>query len=163
MERIGITLLVAIVGGLLGIKLKVPAGALVFSMLAVALYNIYTSNAYIPYNFRVMAQIVVGGMIGLRFTKGTIVEIKEMLLPTILVITVMTLFGFFLAFVLHKATGMDIITALFSTAPGGLTDMSLISDTYGADSPKVAVMHTLRIVLVVTFVPIIIKFLTKFI
>ncbi|MDY0236955.1 MAG: AbrB family transcriptional regulator [Gudongella sp.] len=162
MGKIIMTLFVAAVGGLVGIKLKIPAGALVFSMLAVAIYNIYTANAFIPYNFRVMAQIVVGGMIGLRFTKETMVEIKEILIPSIVIILVLTVFSLFLAFVLHKTTGMDIVTALFSTAPGGLTDMSLISDSYGADSPKVAVIHTLRIVLVVTFVPIIIKFITRF-
>lgn len=161
MNKVIITLLVATIGGLVGEKLKIPAGAMICSMAAVAIYNVYSSQGYIPNNFKLGAQIVVGGMIGLRFTKETLSELKTMLLPAILILISLTAFCVLLGYFLHKFTGIDLTTALFSTSPGGLTDMALMADSYGADSPKVVVMHTMRLVTVVTIIPIIIKYLIK--
>lgn len=156
-----ITLLIAIVGGLIGIKLRIPAGALVCSMISVGIYNIFVSKGYIPGNFKIAAQIVLGGMIGLKFTNEAIKELKAMLVPAILILIALTGFCIFLGYLLHRITGIDLATALFSTAPGGIADMTLLSESYGADSPKVIVMHTMRLVIVVTIMPIVIKLLIK--
>lgn len=161
MNKIIVTLLVATAGGLIGVKLKIPAGAMICSMFSVAIYNIFFAEGYIPSNFKIAAQIVVGGMIGLRFTKDTIMELKTILAPATVTLIGLTAFCVLLGYLLHKFTGMDLTTALFSTSPGGLTDMSLLADSYGADSPKVVVMHTMRLVTVVTIVPLIIKYLIK--
>ena len=59
------TLLIAAAGGLIGIRLKIPAGALIGAMLAVAAFKIGTGKGELPITFRLGAQIVVGGMIGL--------------------------------------------------------------------------------------------------
>ena len=42
------TLLVAVAGGLLAQKIKVPAGAMIGAMVAVAALNIVTGQAYLP-------------------------------------------------------------------------------------------------------------------
>lgn len=66
------------------------------------------------------------------------------------------------AAIVAKTTGMDIVTALFSCAPGGLTDMSLIAEEMGAHSLKVAGIHTIRLVAIVALYPIIIQGLLAF-
>ena len=48
---------------------------------------------------------------------------------------------------------MDIITALFASAPGGVTDMALIAEDMGADSTKIAGMHSLRLITVIILFP----------
>ena len=42
------TLLVAALGGLIGIKLKIPAGAIFGAMVFTAVYNMLTASAYVP-------------------------------------------------------------------------------------------------------------------
>lgn len=157
MYKILITLMVAIVGGVIGVKLKIPAGALVGAMVAVAVYNISTGQGNIPKNFRTVAQIVVGGIIGLNFTTEAFFELKKIIVPTIILVIALISFSILLGFLIHKLTGIDLITMLFSCAPGGLADMTLISEAYGADTTKVVAMHLARLITVIAILPAIIK------
>lgn len=156
-----LTLTVAAIGGIIGIKLKIPAGALVGAMLAVAAVNIGTGRGELPQSFRILAQIVVGGMIGLNFSMDTIQGLKNLLLPASIVVVGLTVFSIILGFTLSKLTGMDLTTALFSVSPGGLTDMTLISGAYGADTPTVALLHLMRLLTVITVLPAVIGALMR--
>ncbi|MEW9093782.1 MAG: AbrB family transcriptional regulator [Clostridiaceae bacterium] len=161
MEKIIYTLVIALIGGYIGIKAKIPAGALVGAMVSVAIYNIYTGKGEIPYNFKLLSQIVVGGMIGLNFTMDSVKQLKNLIFPAIILVVGLTLFSLILGFIIHKITGLDLITSLFSSAPGGITDMTLISEAYGADISKVALLHLMRLVTVITVMPIAIKIFSK--
>ncbi|WP_051542066.1 AbrB family transcriptional regulator [Clostridium lundense] len=163
MEKIIYTLIIASIGGVLGIKLKIPAGALVGSMIAVAIYNIYGGKGAMPSNFKLGAQIVVGGMIGLNFTKESIYALKDIIFPAVILVIGLTLLSILLGFAIYKLTGLDLVTALFSSAPGGITDMTLISEAYGADISKVALLHLMRLLSVITILPFLIKIFTKII
>lgn len=163
LDKIFYTLLIAALGGFIGIKAKIPAGALVGAMISVAIYNIYTGRGEIPYNFKLLSQIVVGGMIGLNFTMDSIQQIKKIIIPSIILVIGLTLFSLILGLLIHKITGVDLITALFSSAPGGITDMTLISEAYGADITKVALLHLMRLVTVITIMPLAIKLFSNII
>lgn len=162
MDKIIYTLVIAFIGGFIGIKLKIPAGALIGAMFAVAAYNMYTGKGDIPANFKLIAQIVVGGMIGLNFNTGTISGLKELIVPSFLLAAGLILNSIILGFVISKLTGLDMITALFSSAPGGIADMTLISDAYGADTPKVALLHLVRLISVISMMPFAIGWFSKF-
>ncbi|WP_315114684.1 AbrB family transcriptional regulator [uncultured Clostridium sp.] len=161
MDKIIYTLLIALLGGYIGIKAKIPAGALVGAMVSVAIYNIYTGKGDIPYNFKLLSQIVVGGMIGLNFTMDSVKQLKSLILPAVILVLGLTVFSLILGFIIHKVTGVDLITSLFSSAPGGITDMTLISEAYGADISKVALLHLMRLVTVITVMPIAIKIFSR--
>lgn len=163
MDKIIYTLLIAGAGGYIGIKLKIPAGALIGAMVFVAIYNIYTGQGEIPKNFKLAAQILVGGMIGLNFTMETIKGLKELIIPALMLVIGLTLFSISLGFVISKLTGLDLVTALFSCSPGGLTDMTLISEAYGAQTYKVALLHLIRLITVITVLPLVIKLFSQFI
>ncbi len=55
-----ITLLVGLIGAVIALKLKVPAGAMIGSLFAVAIFNILTSNADLPQSYKIIAQISTG-------------------------------------------------------------------------------------------------------
>ncbi len=158
-----LTLCVATIGGIIGIKLKIPAGALVGAMLAVAAIKIGTGRGELPYTFRLVAQIFVGGMLGLNFSMDTIQGLRNLILPATIVVIGLTLFSVILGFTLSKLTGIDLTTALFSVSPGGLTDMTLISGAYGADTPTVALLHLMRLLTVITVLPTIIGALMRYV
>ncbi|SHJ53284.1 AbrB family transcriptional regulator [Paramaledivibacter caminithermalis] len=163
MDRIIYTLLIAGAGGYIGIKLRIPAGALIGSMAFVAIYNIYTEQGNIPTNFKLVAQIVVGGMIGLNFTMETISGLKKLIVPALILVVGLTLFSICLGFIIHRLTGLDLVTSLFSCSPGGLTDMTLISEAYGAQTHKVALLHLIRLITVITVLPMAIKLFSQFV
>lgn len=161
MEKIFYTLIVAGIGGLIGIKLKVPAGAFVGAMLAVAAFNISTGRGHIPPNFKLVAQMVVGGIIGLNFTLESVKGLKDLIFPALVLMFGLMAFSILLGFIISKTTGLDLTTALFSSAPGGLADMTIISEAYGAETPKVALLHLVRLVTVITILPLVIRLFTR--
>ncbi len=163
MDKIIYTLLVAGIGGIIGIKLKIPAGALIGAMISVAIYNIVTGKGDIPINMKILAQIVVGGMIGLNFKMETLYELKNLIVPALILVFGLTFFSICLGFIISKFTGLDLVTALFSTSPGGITDMTLIANEYGAETPKVALMHLMRLITVITVLPIVINLLARYV
>lgn len=161
MDKIIYTLIIAAIGGYVGIKLKIPAGAMIGAMVFVAIYNIKTSQGYIPRDFKLVAQVVVGAMLGLNFNMESILALKKLILPSIVLVVGLTVFSLLLGILIHKITGLDLVTALFSSSPGGLTDMSLLSEAYGAQTHIVALMHLIRLTTVITIFPILIKFLKE--
>lgn len=161
MENVMLTLIVAGIGGLIGIRLKIPAGALIGSMISVAIFNILSDKGQMPTSFKLVAQIAIGGFIGLSFSKETVAGLKDLILPTIILVAGLMVFSVALGFIMYKSTDMDFITALFSTAPGGIADMTIISEAYGADIKKVALLHLMRLVSVITVLPLIIRYIAE--
>jgi membrane AbrB-like protein len=160
MASLIMTLLVGLIGGLIALRLKIPAGAMIGSMLAVAVFNILTGSAYFPQNIKIVTQIAAGAFIGAGIKKKDVLDLKYMLKPAVLMVTLMITLDLFMGYLMHKASGIDLITALFAAAPAGVVDMSLISDDMGADSSKVAVLQLVRLMSVMIILPPLIKALS---
>lgn len=156
-----ITILIGIIGSRIAIKLKIPAGAMIGSLFFIAIFNIFTGEAYLPPDIKVITQIATGTFIGAKITLADVKGLKEILFPAILLVTLMAVFNFIMGFFIYITTDIDIITALFATAPGGITDISIISYDFGADSAKVAILQLIRMVSVVGILPFVIKLVVK--
>lgn len=161
MSKIIYTLLIASIGGIIGIKLKLPAGALIGSMAAVAIANIFGFEGSIPNNFKLVAQIVIGGMLGLGITRSTILEFKTMAIPAVVLLFSILAYGFFSGYLLWRFTELDIVTSLFSCAPGGMTEMTLMGMSLGGEGTQIATLQMLRIIGIVSLYPFLIKFFLK--
>jgi uncharacterized membrane protein AbrB (regulator of aidB expression) len=49
---------------------------------------------------------------------------------------------------------------MFASTPGGLQEMALLADDLGADTTKVTILQTARLMCVISFSPAMISFLT---
>jgi len=163
LDKIVYTLAVAFIGGYVGIKLKIPAGAFIGAMFSVAIFNICLGKAEIPSNLKLVAQVVMGGIVGLNFTADTMSGLKNLIAPALILMIGLMVYSIFLGFVISKLTGLDLMTALFSSAPGGLTDMTIISDAYGAETPKVALLHLVRLITVISVLPFVLGWFSRFV
>ncbi len=161
LEKIIITFAIASAGGIAGYKLGIPAGTFMGAMIAVALYNIITGSAVIPPQLKILAQIILGGAIGTGLSIPVLKGFRELILPVAIFVALLFLFSIFSAFILAKFTDMDFVTALFSCSPGGLSEMTIIADSYKAQVPTVAIIHLSRILSVVMFYPLIAKIIIK--
>ncbi len=159
MEKLGLTLLIAAAGGILGYKLKLPAGAMIGAMVAVGAYNIFNNQAYIPPQFRLGIQIAAGAMIGLQINREILSGLKMLLVPSLIMVGAVIAVCFIAGFLMHKFTGLDLTTALFASAPGGMTEMSLAADSLGANAPQVAVLQLIRLLSVIIFLPFLVRFI----
>lgn len=156
------TVMVGMIGAYIATKLRIPAGAMIGSLFSVAIFNIITGDAVLPESYKVITQISTGAFIGAKIKKEDLMSLKTIIKPTIIMICLMFIINFLMGYFLHKNSDMDLATTLFSTAPGGLTDMTLIALDLGADTSKVATLQLVRLLSVISLIPIIIKALIKY-
>ncbi|QNO13276.1 AbrB family transcriptional regulator [Alkalicella caledoniensis] len=159
MENLILTIIVGFIGGFTAFKLKVPAGMMVGSMIAIAAFNITTGRSFMPQDVRILTQMAAGAFIGSGVGRKDVMDIKYMIKSAILMVSSMMLLNILMGYIMSKTTGIDLVTSLFASAPGGIVDMSLISNDMGADTSKVAILQMVRLMIVFTVLPAIMKFI----
>ena len=153
------TLVIGIIGGIIGYFSHLPAGTMSFAMAFVAFFNVRTQKAYMPLPLRKIIQTFGGALIGARVTLADVVALKTLVLPIILIIVGFCLMNVLVGFFLYKTTKFSLSTALLSASPGGMSDISLMAEDLGANGPQVASMQFLRAIFIVGVYPLIIKLL----
>ena len=153
------TVIVGIIGGIIGYFSHLPAGTMSCSMALVAYFNVKTHKAYMPLTLRKIIQSFGGALIGAKVTLSDVIALKNLILPIILIIIGFCLMNILVGFFLYKTTKFSLSTALLSASPGGMSDISLMAEDLGANGPQVASMQFLRAIFIVGIYPIIIKIL----
>jgi len=148
-----LTLLAAALGAFVFLKLKIPAGAFLGSMIFVAAFNILSSLAFFPGEGRVVVRIFAGALIGARMKKADVIQMKTIILPAVMIVFGMLALNLSLGYGIHRLTGLELTTSLLGSAPGGIQDMALIADDMDADAAQVAVLHTIRILAILGLLP----------
>ncbi|MEA4875923.1 AbrB family transcriptional regulator [Anaerorhabdus sp.] len=156
-----ITLSVASIGWYFADKLKLSAPAMLGSMIAVGVTNIFLDYAYLPTSIKIFTQAISGAFIGMQIAKKDIMNFRYLVKPFIFLIALLTINTFVMGILINKICGLDLTTALLSCVAGGVTDISLIAMDMNADAGTVALMQTSRLVFVLLFFSTWIKFMTK--
>ena len=152
-----ITLIIAMIGGIIGNQCKLPAGAMLGAMVLVIIFNLVTEKGYFYSDLRIVVQILSGVMIGSRIGKKDIVELKRIVLPVVILLCSMILLNISFGMAIFKFSKLDVATALFATAPGGLSDMAIISEELGANPAYVGILQLFRLLTIITFFPALFK------
>ena len=158
-RSLAFTLVIGIIGGIIGYFSHLPAGTMSFAMAFVAFFNVKTQKAYMPLPLRKLIQTFGGALIGAKVTLADVVALKTLVLPIVLIIVGFCLMNVLVGFFLYKATKFSLPTALLSASPGGMSDISLMAEDLGANGPQVASMQFLRAIFIVGVYPLIIKLL----
>ena len=148
-----LTLACAFVGGTIGYKLRLPAGTLIGALLGVTVLNLLYGDSHFYIEIRVVLQLISGAMIGSRISRKDIQELKKLILPTVLLLLGMVVLNLTFGGLIYRFSNLDVATALFATAPGGVSDMALISEELGANTAYVGVLQLFRILTVFLFMP----------
>lgn len=151
------TLFIAFIGGFILQKLNVPGGMMLGAVITVAALNIGTSVVDIPSGFRFTAQCIAGAYIGTTVKKENFKKIKNLLKPTILLLTALFITNLLTGFLIYLVSPLDLLTSFFSAIPGGISDTPLIAADMGADATKVTVMQFVRLTSGIALVPILVK------
>lgn len=148
-------------GGTIANRMKVPAGFLIGSIVVTAVTNLIYEGVQIPTNLTLIVQIGAGALLGIKINKEDIYALKRIILPSIILVFGMILLNAVIGFIIHHISGMDLVTALLASAPGGVTEMSIIAVSMGADPSMVAFIQLIRVLSVMIVSPFIIKKLCK--
>ena len=156
-----LTLAAALIGSFIFLKLKVPAGALLGTMVFVIILNIVKGNVFFPQQARPIIRILAGSLIGSRMKKDDVLHLKTIVLPAVLLVFGMLILNISLGYIIHRLTGMNLLTSLLGSAPGGIQDMAIIADDIGADTAKITVLQTVRVFMVVGIMPTLLRAFSK--
>lgn len=156
-----ITCVIGFVGAFIGKKLKIPAGILIGAIVSVAIINLTVGVAPIPLSMRMMTQIITGAFIGAGLTNASIRRMRYLIKPASTIVISLLSINLFLGLTLYHFTSMDLCTALFATTPGGLSEMLIISEDMGANTPLVSVFQLSRMIITVCTFPILMTHVMK--
>lgn len=156
-----LTLLIAFSCGIVGKKLGIPAGALVFSLFGVIALKFLRGAAYLPMWAKRLAQVLSGAYIGCGITRSDLLELRYLLLPAVLILTGYFLNSFLTGYLLHTLFGYSRKTAMLIATPAGASDMALIAADLGVTNKEVIELHIMRMVIVISVFPQIIALITS--
>lgn len=155
------TVAVAIGGGLVGQAIGMPAGSLVFSMLAVLCFKMAFDRAYLPMWAKRLAQLLSGAYVGSSFTQSDLLELRYLVVPAIIVIIGYSINCVVTGQLLHRLCGIELKESMLAATPAGASDMALISSDLGVQSSDLVVLHVIRLVVVVALFPQIIHLIVS--
>jgi membrane AbrB-like protein len=134
----------------------IPGGSFMGTVIGAALVRFWCEKAKSPpKRLQFLARTVMGLVIGIPVNRQTLETASAAMAPIALMITGLIGLSFFSAWLASKISGLDFTTALCGSSPGAASTMVILSDDLGGQSPIVTVLHTLRILLIAVFMPII--------
>ncbi len=148
-----LTLCVALIGGTLGKYSGIPAGTLIFSLAFVSTFHLPTQMGCMPTQLRRFAQICAGTLIGSTITRESILGVRYLCLPLILLLVGNLGMNLVLGLLLFYKSDLDLGSALFATIPAGVADMALLAEELSGSGSKVALIQTIRLVSVIALFP----------
>lgn len=138
----------AYIGGTLGIRLKLPAGALLGSMLFVGIFTMTDIVEFTNVSpvIRTAAQVALGAMIGLMFTKEILMLPLKQIFGLIILGLGSVLSAVFIALLFNWVGVFPFITGVIAVAPGGIAEMLTLADSLDVNTQTVVMMHIIRFV-----------------
>lgn len=148
------------VGGVVFFLLRLPLPFMLGSMMFCMVAAMARLPVLAPIQVRPPMSAVIGAMIGSAVTPALLDEIPALIASLLWLVAFIAIAGAVCVTYLHRVIGFDFRTAYFAGMPGGLIEMVMLADEHGGDSRKVAIVQTLRVVLVVFTVPFLVLTLT---
>lgn len=155
--RFAIALLIGLVGALVFVWLRTPLPWMLGSMTATTIAALFGAPISAPGVARTPMVVIVGVMVGATFTPDIFEHFTDWW-PTIVGLVILSFvlgaacFAYFRVF-----SDFDMPTAYFSAMPGGLIEMVTLADHRGGDIRTVALVHSVRILVIVFSVPLIVR------
>lgn len=157
----GLFLMTLIIGFLLN-KLSIPASFLISGILISGILHYQGLISGKPQNSLLfIGFIITGSVLGSRFSRIPLINLKQMVSASMTVFVVATLIATLLAWFSANLLDLPFGQVWISYAPGGVEAMAAMAIALGYDSAFVATHHLYRIVLLLLMLPIFIRLFNK--
>ena len=153
-----VMLLTAVVGIYGGRLIRLPSAQLLGPMILSAVLHAggFTSSKP-PYEIVNIAQVVIGAMIGARFSGIDLRQVFRIMAAAILSTVFLVSLAAAIAALLSEVTELPFRALWLAFAPGGLAEMTLISLSLNIDPAFVSTHHLLRVLFMVLAAPLLFK------
>jgi uncharacterized protein len=147
------TLLIALAGGTLFTLVGFPAGLISGSVLAVAVAALLGRPVRVPVPLARTGYVLIGILLGAVVTPETVKGFTAWPVSIALVMVAALCMMLATATYLRLAHGWDRLSALLGASPGSMTQVIALSTELGADLPAIAIVQTMRVLLLTTGIP----------
>ncbi|HIJ80568.1 MAG TPA: AbrB family transcriptional regulator [Desulfuromonadales bacterium] len=148
-------LLLSLVGGLLFSTCHIPLPWMLGPLFVTGGFNMYgTDIAAVP-GGRQAGQLIIGSALGLYFSPEIVRQIVTFGWAILAAGVAALAFAWLGGRLLQRIAGIDATTAFFASVPGGAAEMAILGERAGARFDRVALSHSLRVLLVVSTVPVV--------
>lgn len=153
------TLLFGLAGVILAVHFHLPGGAFTGAMAGAAAARLnFAAWREPPLQIQSFARIILGLTIGISVNETTLQTISGAALPVALMIGFLILLSFLTAAALSRVFKMPLVSALCGASPGAASAMVIVAGDLGGDRPLVAMLHILRLSVIVAIVPMIVAY-----
>lgn len=152
-----LTLACSLALGIILWRLHVPGGMMIGAIIAAAALNISSGLASMPYAAKLTAQTIAGAFIGVSISRDDLRHLPRLIRPLLILLGCYLTVCLVTGFIVWRTSSVDLLTALMSCVPGGMSDVPIIAADMGADAPKVAVLHFVRMALGISVFPSLIR------
>lgn len=162
-QQLFIAPLLALIGIWIGNRFRLPSGALIGSVIVGMVVGLLGWGPItFPPVVLAAAYLLLGTRIGSRFDVAVLRRIRDLMPYVLGFIVLMTLVSAGLGWVLAEMTGIDIVTALLATSPGGMDGAMIAALDTGANVPLVLAVQISRLVLMVIAGPLVVRRVVRF-
>lgn len=151
--RLAFTLGLGFGGCWLFVRRKVVSGAMLGALAFVGVANMAGLPVFFRADWKVWIQLLSGAMMGLKVDSIDPRQLRTLWKPLAISLGGIALYTVVMALVTARLTVLDIRTAVFCAAPGGATDLTIMSPDFGADPVPVSLIHILRLMEIYLLVP----------
>lgn len=148
------TLLIAIAGGSLATVSGFPGGWLTGSLTAIAVSSLAGFEARMPGPLKVAGFVIVGLVAGSSVRPDTLAQIWTWPLSFVVLAASLTVSVPAAIFYLRRLAGWDAMTAFLAAFPGALSVVIATSEDVGADTRRIVISQTLRVMMLLLIVPL---------
>jgi membrane AbrB-like protein len=155
--ELGLTLLASLAVGLVFMRWRFPA-ALLLGGVAVSIGSHVTgfSSGGVPDWLAIPTYIVLGSLIGTRFSRSSLKDMRKAFLAGAVVTVAVVVLACSIAVLVSSLTGVPLNAVMIAFAPGGLETMAAMAVMMHADTAYVGSHHVLRLLFLSVLMPFVI-------
>ena len=143
-------------------KLKIPAALLSGTLAASGFLQITEIASYkLSPNIIDYCLLILGSSVGCRFADKTFNEIAKNAFHSFVATLFLVMLGLVAAFIAGLVIDKNFFTLLLSYCPGGIYEVAVIAIFFDLDPEFVSFHHIIRLLMILFFVPIILRLITK--
>ena len=154
-------IVVGLVGGLAGVKLKIPAGAMVGALVAVIAMKLILQSEWVaPKGFGFFLQVMLGVLVGATFQPSMMGTFTKLILPIFISSAVLVGTGLIMAIVFYRLGLLDLGTGYLGSSPGAMTALVVLALDSNVNAMVITCFHLFRLIFVMLTAPLIIKWIS---
>jgi membrane AbrB-like protein len=149
------TLAIGTIGGLLFLVTGLPGGLITGAMLAVGSAAMLGRSMAVPAHLTQAVLVLLGISLGSLMSRQLLQHLSSypLTIGILALATFCTTFGS--SYYLQRMHGWDRTSAFLAASPGALSQIALLAIEKGADMPAIAVVQTLRVIILTAALPLI--------